>query len=219
MRKLLLLLALMVQTTVGAQTYFPKNDGVKTTPSVYQALPMPPHLDATQTLEGATLLEKNGTVIAVGKNLNLPKTPPFTILTANIFTPSFIELNSSFGVKKPKSATGSGRSAQYEPSRVGYYWNDHIKSDYNALQDFNYDGKTAKDMRKAGFGLVNLHNADGIHRGTSVVVALVANFRRGPYTICKSCRTLFVFAQCGLTTVLSEFSNGSYGTHSSVLLR
>ncbi len=135
MRKLLLGLALLVQTTVSAQTYFPKNDGVKTTPSVYQAFTNATiHLDATQTLEGATLLEKNGTVIAVGKNLNLPKNTTVHNLNGQHIYPSFIELNSSFGVKKPKRATGSGRSAQYEPSRVGYYWNDHIKSDYNALK-------------------------------------------------------------------------------------
>ena len=196
MRKLLLGLALLVQTTVSAQTYFPKNDGVKTTPSVYQAFTNATiHLDATQTLEGATLLEKNGTVIAVGKNLILPKNTTVHNLNGQHIYPSFIELNSSFGVKKPKRATGSGRSAQYEPSRVGYYWNDHIKSDYNALQDFNYDGKTAKDMRKAGFGLVNTHNADGIHRGTSVVVALADELPTGGRILSAKAAEHFSFSR------------------------
>ena len=196
MRKLLLGLALLVQATVSAQTYFPKNDGVKTTPSVYQAFTNATiHLDATQTLEGATLLEKNGTIIAVGKNLSLPKNTTIHNLTGQHIYPSFIELNSSFGVKKPKRASGSGRSAQYEPTRVGYYWNDHIKSDYNALQDFNYDGTTAKDMRKAGFGLVNTHNADGIHRGTSIVVALADELPSGGRIVSAKAAEHFSFSR------------------------
>ena len=32
--------------------------------------------------------------------------------------------------------------------------------------------KSAEQLRKVGFGVVNTHRANGIHRGTSVLVAL-----------------------------------------------
>ena len=80
----------------------------------------------------------------------------------------------SFGIKKI-SRTGFSRSSQYEPSRVGYYWNDHILSDYSSLNDFKYNKVDAKQLRDIGFGVVNTHNPDGVHRGTSIAVALIDN--------------------------------------------
>ena len=38
--------------------------------------------------------------------------------------------------------------------------------------DFKYDSKKAKELRAAGFGVVNTHRKEGIHRGSSVLVAL-----------------------------------------------
>ena len=86
--------------------------------------------------------------------------------------PSFIDVTTSFGVKAPSRLPSSGRSASYEASRQGYYWNDHILSDFNATSVFSYDNKTAKTLRAHGFGVVNTHRKDGVHRGTSAVVAL-----------------------------------------------
>ena len=46
-------------------------------------------------------------------------------------------------------------------------------SDYNSIEDYSYQkGEAAMSYRKAGFGVVNAHRAEGIHRGTSVLVAL-----------------------------------------------
>ena len=33
-----------------------------------------------------------------------------------------------------------------------YYWNDHILSDYNTIDDFNYDEKKSKELREFGLG-------------------------------------------------------------------
>ena len=54
--------------------------------------------------------------------------------------PSFVETYSSFGVKTPERSFG-GRSPQYEATRAGYYWNDHVRAETNALNEFEYDNK------------------------------------------------------------------------------
>ena len=41
-----------------------------------------------------------------------------------------------------------------------------------AVQTLKYDSKKAKELRAAGFGVVNTHRKEGIHRGSSVLVAL-----------------------------------------------
>ncbi|MCW9037077.1 amidohydrolase family protein, partial [Altibacter sp.] len=63
-------------------------------------------------------------------------------------------------------------SPQYEASREGYYWNDHVMPESAAISKFKYDSKDADEFRKAGFGVVNTHIMDGIARGTGVLVAL-----------------------------------------------
>ncbi|HBO30858.1 MAG TPA: amidohydrolase, partial [Leeuwenhoekiella sp.] len=65
-----------------------------------------------------------------------------------------------------------GRSPQYEATRAGYYWNDHVRAETNALNEFEYDNKAAKALVEAGFGTVSTHMADGLARGNGILVAL-----------------------------------------------
>ncbi|MCB0459309.1 MAG: amidohydrolase, partial [Flavobacteriaceae bacterium] len=52
------------------------------------------------------------------------------------------------------------------------YWNDHVRAEVNALDNFDYDTKKAEELLKSGFGVVNTHIQDGIVRGTGILVAL-----------------------------------------------
>lgn len=171
MKKWILML-LSPLTIVMGQDYFPTNTGVKTSELNYQAfIHATVHISPTEVLEDATLLEQNGKIIAVGKNVSIPKNTRIFDKSGLHLYPSFVEINSSFGIATPKR-NSSGRSAQYDPNRQGYYWNDHIISDYSSFSDYSYDAKEADALRKAGFGTVNSHRADGIHRGTSTLVVL-----------------------------------------------
>jgi hypothetical protein len=91
---------------------------------------------------------------------------------AKTIYPSFIDVYSSFGVKTPTRSRGRSRSTQYEATRDGYYWNDHIRPDINPITHFNFDAKKAKELINAGFGVVNTHMADGIIRGNGLLVSL-----------------------------------------------
>lgn len=126
----------------------------------------------TQIIDGGTLLIQDGIVKQVGKSVSLPKNTVMVDLKGYSIYPSFIDVYSKFGVEQPKKKPGGGRTAQYDSSREGFYWNDHVMPENDAIQKFKYDDKKAEALRKAGFGVVNSHIHDGVVRGTGVLVAL-----------------------------------------------
>jgi imidazolonepropionase-like amidohydrolase len=159
-----------------AQDYFPKNDGVKTENTSYQAFTNAKiHVTPTQIVENGTLLIKNGKVVASGNQVTIPKNTTVIDLKGKNIYPSFIDMYSTFGIKKPERSSGRGQTPQYGPSRSGYYWSDHVMPENKSIDQFKFDGKSAKELMKAGFGVVNTHMEDGIVRGTGTLVALNPN--------------------------------------------
>lgn len=170
MRKIILLITLCFASTNWAQDYFPTNSGVKATASGPVAFTEATiHVHANQVLENATLLVKDGKVVEVGTNVKIPKNAVEFNLNGKHIYPSFIDLYSDFGMKEVEKASSG---PQYEPNRKGYYWNDHIRPEQQAVNHFTFDEKKAKAMREAGFGMVNSHVQDGVIRGTSALIAL-----------------------------------------------
>ncbi|MGV6828097.1 MAG: amidohydrolase family protein [Flavobacteriales bacterium] len=173
MKNQLLLFVLLIQFSgIYAQEYFPKNDGVKqentpiyvfTNATIYQT--------PNQVIKKGTLVIQNQRIISVGKNVTIPQNAIITNLDGKYIYPSFIEIYSNFGVEKPKKAAWKNKP-QYDASRSGFYWNDHIKPEQKASDFFKYDSKKATTLRKAGFGTVNSHQMDGIARGTGILIAL-----------------------------------------------
>jgi len=171
--RLLALSLLAYCASLSAQDYFPKNDGVKAKNNNYTAFTNAKiYVTPTQVIDGGTLLIQNGKVIQVGKAVTIPQNTVQVDLSGKSVYPSFIDIYSDFGVSKPEKLKASGRSAQYDASRDGFYWNDHIMPENDAVAKFKYDDKKAKELRKAGFGVVNSHIKDGVARGTGVLVAL-----------------------------------------------
>ena len=126
----------------------------------------------SKSINEGTLLIQDGNVINVGKTVAIPKNTVIIDLKGKSIYPSFIDLYSDFGVAKPKRKTTGDRSPQYNANREGFYWNDHIRPEQNAIADFKYDDKAAKSLLEAGFGVVNTHLQDGIVRGTGALIAL-----------------------------------------------
>ncbi|OBX17635.1 MULTISPECIES: amidohydrolase family protein [Bizionia] len=172
MKQLLTLLCFVFSISLFSQNYFPKNDGVKTESHSYHAFTNATiHISPTETLENATLLIKDGKVISSGKQVQIPENTTVINLEGKHIYPSFVDIYSSFGTKKPARAENSN-SPQYDASREGYYWNDHIKPEQNAIEAYAFDAKAATELREAGFGTVNTHIPDGIIRGTGSLIAL-----------------------------------------------
>ena len=195
MRQLALLL-LWCSAPILAQDYFPENEGVKAKNSNYHALTNATiHVTPTQTLTNATLLVRYGRVVDVGPSVNIPKNAVVEDMKGYHIYPSFIDVFNGFGVAKPERAKGGGRSAQYEASREGFYWNDHIMPENNAVDVFTYDTKKASELRQAGFGVVSSHIQDGIARGTGVLVALNDRGTEGERILADATAQYFSFSK------------------------
>jgi imidazolonepropionase-like amidohydrolase len=176
MKKLLLLLFFLSLNTSYAQDYFPTDAGVKTADNTLVAFTNATiYVTPEKILKNGTLLIENGKIINVGKSVKIPKGAKIVNLLGKTMYPSFIDLYSDFGIKKPKKVAARSRSRQYEASREGYYWNDHIRPDIDPVKDFSFDAKKAKELINAGFGVVNTHLQDGIIRGNGLLIALNPN--------------------------------------------
>ncbi len=164
----------LYSSIITAQEYFPKDDGVKTLNNKTIAFTKATiYVTPTNVIKNATLVIKNGTVINVGKSVSIPKDAQVINLNGKRIYPSFIDVYSSFGIEKPKAVKSKFNSKpQYEAERKGYYWNDHIRPETNPISDFKFDNKKAKELIKAGFGVVNTHLQDGIIRGNGLLVSL-----------------------------------------------
>ena len=167
------ILMVVCSLSLYAQDYFPKNDGVVSKNTNYTAIINAKiYVTPTQVIEKGTLLIKDGRVVSVGASVIIPENSNTIDVSGKSIYPSFIDIYSDFGVEKPKRESGRGRSSQYDPTRSGFYWNDHVMPENKAIDKFEYDAKKAKDLLNAGFGVVNTHIQDGIIRGTGVLVAL-----------------------------------------------
>jgi len=193
MYRTLSILFLSISFSFG-QDYFIVNDGVKTEDYQYNVFTNANIYSGDGIIKNATLIEKEGKIFDIGENLDIPNNSIVFDLDGKYIYPSFIETHSSFGVKKPQRRS-SGRSSQYEPSRSGYYWNDHILSDYNSFNDYDYNQKEAKGLRDIGFGIVNSHRSEGVHRGTSFTIGLIDDQNESFRMISKKTAEHFSFSR------------------------
>ncbi len=163
----------MCSFSLFAQDYFPSNSGVIANNSNYTAFTNATiHVSPNQIIENGTLLIKGGKVVSVGESVSIPKNTTTIDLSGKTIYPSFIDMYTTFGVTKPKR---SGNGPQYGASRSGFYWNDHIIPEQDVMTSFKYDAKSASEMQKLGFGVVNTHMPNGIVRGTGALIALNNN--------------------------------------------
>ena len=173
MKKLFLLLLFSSLIKVRAQEYFPTNTGVKTSQSKIIAFKNAKiFITPQKQLKNGVLLVKDRKILEVGASVSIPKGAHIIDLNGKSIYPSFIDVYTNFGMKEIKSSFKYGKIPQYDAGRKGYYWNDHIRPDINAFEQFSFDDKKAQELVKEGFGVVNTHVDDGIMQGSGVLVAL-----------------------------------------------
>lgn len=177
MKKTVSFLFIIIGFFASAQEYFPKNDGVRQTYKNQVAITNATiYITAAQKIENATLLVRDGRIQEVGTNVKIPEATTVIDASGKTIYPSFIDLFSEFGINKPQNQPRTGMmTPQYNASREGYYWNDHIKPDYQASENLNYDAKTAASLREIGFGTILSHHNDGIISGTGILWTLNDN--------------------------------------------
>ncbi|HRO70725.1 MAG TPA: amidohydrolase, partial [Chitinophagaceae bacterium] len=167
----------------GAQPTFPENGVADSRQGHYAFTNATIVKDVTTTLTNATMVIKDGRIVAVGTNIKVPAGAVEIDCRGKYIYPSFIDIYADYGT--PAIQQGGGgfsftQQPQLETAEKGPFgWNQAIKSDAEAYKVFSVDNEKAKPFREAGFGTVLTHVRDGIARGTGAVVTLAdqkANF-------------------------------------------
>ncbi|MBO9728043.1 MAG: amidohydrolase family protein [Chitinophaga sp.] len=130
--------------------------------------------DAQTTLQNATLVIRDGKIIAADPGAVIPKDAVVLDCKGKYIYPSFVDIFSSYGLSEAKRGGSSWNAPpQFLSNTKGAYgWNQAIRSEVNAVDLFTGDDNKAAPLREAGFGTVLTQQPDGIARGTAALVTL-----------------------------------------------
>ncbi|MBS1563935.1 MAG: amidohydrolase family protein, partial [Bacteroidetes bacterium] len=169
-------LALFFTCSVSAQQTFPLNGVAEPKTGSYALTNATIVKDGQTTLSNATIVVRDGKIVAVGAGVAAPKDAVVIDCSGKYIYPSFIDIYSDYGIPTPqRTITGFnfGAPQQFTSNQKGAFgWNQAIRSDVSGADIFVADEAKAKTLRDAGFGTVLTHQKDGIVRGTGVVVTL-----------------------------------------------
>ncbi len=176
MKKILLFFLSMVfiAAPLLAQETFPVNGVKDERLNIYAFTNATVVVDYQTTIPNATLLVRDGFIEAVGANVTIPKGAIVTDMGGKYIYPSIVDPFTNYGMPEVKPArTNWMAPPQIDSKRDGAFgWNDAIKADFDAIEEFKLDPKTAEKWRKEGFGTVLAFRPDGIVRGTGLVTTL-----------------------------------------------
>lgn len=159
--------------TSFCQDIEPVNGVVESKNTLYAITNVTVHVSASEVVNNATVLFRNGKIVKVGKVLVIPKSAVKVDREGYTIYPSFIDPYSDLGMPKALSLK-KGFSPQLSTLNVGpYYWNEAIRSEKQSFTLYNEKlAKTKKELVSIGFGTVSSHQPDGLIRGTAVITTL-----------------------------------------------
>ncbi len=129
------------------------------------------HISGDEIIDKGMLIVKDNIITYAGGKTKTPANAIEYDLKGKHIYPSFIELESNFGIAEQKKSKPSG--PQFNSSKKGaYYWNEAIRAEEDAIQQFTYDEKEAEKLRNLGFGTVLTHIQNGISRGSGALINL-----------------------------------------------
>jgi imidazolonepropionase-like amidohydrolase len=187
-RIFLSLLLLLTGAAAFAQETFPVN-GVRDLRSGTYAFTNATIIqNASTKIEKATLVIKQGKIVAVGVGVEIPKDAVEVDCNGKYIYPSFVDPLTDYGAGTPKRTNAGfnfGAPGQFLSNKPGAYnWNQAVKPEINTVEAFTLDEAVAASYRNNGFGTVLTHVKDGIVRGTGAVVTLAGTNENN--TILKS---------------------------------
>jgi len=166
---------------VGAQVTFPQNGVYDERDGLYAFTNATIYKSYNQKIEKATLIIRDGKVEAIGTQVSVPKgAVVIDLKNEKTIYPGFIDMYSSYGIPEVKREQGgrgffSGGQQKLSKKEGAYSWNQALKPEFRAYENFTVDSKAAKDYRDNGFTVVMTHQEDGLSRGTSTLVTLGDN--------------------------------------------
>ncbi len=174
----LILILVALTKTIAQQTY-PVPAPSDTRPEVFAFTNATIYTDYKTRIEGATMVVQDGKVVAAGALVRVPVGAVVTDCSGKTIYPAFIDLYAGgYGIGQgasPAAPAGGGRGngPQTNTSRKNAVaWNEALRPEFSAADNFAPDAKAADEWRKLGFGALLVHQTDGISRGTGALVAL-----------------------------------------------
>ncbi|MCW5899648.1 MAG: amidohydrolase family protein [Flavobacteriales bacterium] len=166
LRPTLLLLLASLALLSRAQTTAPAAHVQDAAPALIAFTNCTLHTDARTAIARATLVVKDGKVLAAGAGAPIPAGAVVRDLKGLHIWPALIDPYSDLGLPALK------REDRDKEDRAARHWNRALNADVRAHDHLRIDPKQAAEWRKAGFGTVFTHRMDGIARGTSCAVLL-----------------------------------------------
>jgi hypothetical protein len=174
LKLLLLSCAFYLINFTSAQETFPSN-GVKnnfeeTHAFVNATLVISPQ----QTLQNGILIVQGDRIIRADNDTSIaiPSGAIIHDLQSKFIYPSFIDLQTSYGIDKAKRSLWKPQPQYKSNTGSGAGWNEAIRPQTNSKDLFNIDKEEAKSFRASGFGAVLTHYNDGIARGSGLFTTL-----------------------------------------------
>lgn len=176
MKYIISFLTLFLFVQIGySQITFPRNGVYDDRDEIFAFKNATIHKAPGQVINNATLVIKKGKIEAVGAGASIPKGAVEIDLKGKHIYPSFIDIYADYGIAKVKESERSrSRGIQQMTSnkKGPYSWNEALRTEFRAHENFEADSKSAKDWIKAGFGALSAHRKDGISRGSATLVSL-----------------------------------------------
>jgi len=170
---------LLFSKTILAQTTFPENGVVDKRINSYAFTNATVVKDGQTTINNATLLIREGKIVAVGTTVSIPKDAVVINCSGKYIYPSLIDIYSDYGMpvlQRQQGGFNFGGPAQLTSNQKGAYgWNQAIRTDVDGSRLFAVDENRAKPLRELGFGTVLSHQKDGIARRSGVVATLASD--------------------------------------------
>lgn len=156
-----------------AQTTFPQNGVFDVRDAGFAFTNATIFKKYNEKLEKATLIVRNGKVEAIGVGIPIPKDVVVVDCNGKSIYPAFIEPFGALGMPEMRNDAPQGRQApQMLSNKKGAFsWNEALKSEFRAHENFVANENEASILRGGGFGAVLTHRPDGMSRGSAALVS------------------------------------------------
>ena len=114
------------------------------------------------TIDGATLVVRNGAIEAVGRRVNIPADAVVIDLSGKHVYPGFIDMYANYGLPVPNERETVTRA----------HWNPQVRSFYSAGGVFNPGEEDAASWRSQGFVMAHIVPGHGVFAGQGAIVTL-----------------------------------------------
>ena len=174
LKLILLSFAFATINLATAQETFPSNGVKNNFEEVHAFVNATLVISPQQTLKNGVLIIQGDRIIRADNDTSLaiPDGAIIHDLQSKYIYPSFIDLNTSYGISTPRRIAWKPQPQYQSNTGSGAGWNEAIRPETNSKDLFNIDAEESKSFRANGFGTVLTHLHDGISRGSGLLTTL-----------------------------------------------